>query len=209
MSRDEFVPASPIRVKSGTHREFSHLILCGILNGLVLALSHILYAIHSVAGLFALSFFHQAIENLFLATIYILMILKIPQRPLFINGAVWGLMGLMMGFWPILPVAVPAGIIADGFITRWGASKRGVILAGYTFYATMLAIANGWPLLLLKGSNVLERTAEMDPFFSGLINLATAPLFFAQVGASFVTALVGGSFALVIIKKHFQAPGVL
>ncbi len=41
----------------------SHLILAGVFNCLIVVLSHILYAVHSVAGLFILSYFHQAFET--------------------------------------------------------------------------------------------------------------------------------------------------
>ena len=220
-----FVPRSADLIFCGRSRSVSHLILAGIFNSLILTLSHLLYAVHSVAGLFVLSYFHQAFENLFLATVYILMILKVPGRPLAVNGAVWGVMGLAMGFWPVILVAVPAGLAADRFIRAFGRVSRqnraqvpgqaprlpriGAVLAGYCFYATALGVANGWPILWLKESAAVERTAQMDPVFSGLLASATLPLFLAQVAASLVTAVMGGFLALGLINRHFRPAGVV
>lgn len=207
--RAEFIPKSADIIQSGTTRSVSNLILAGIFNSLIVVLSHMLYAAHSVAGLFLLSYFHQAFENLFLATVYILMILKVPGWPLTINAAVWGFMGLAMGFWPVLLVAVPAGFAADRFIRARGRQRTGSVLLGYTLYATLLGAANGWPVLLLKDSNLVRRTAEMDPFFAGLVDVATIPLFLTQIGASLVAAVAGGLVALKLINKHFKPAGLL
>ena len=92
-----FIPKSTQIIASGTGRDVSHLILAGIFNSLIVMLSHILYALHSLAGLFIFSYFHQAFENLFLATVYILMVIKIPGRALTINAGVWGFMGPVHG----------------------------------------------------------------------------------------------------------------
>ncbi len=187
----------------------SHLILAGVFNCLIVVLSHILYAVHSVAGLFILSYFHQAFENLFLATVYILMVFKVPNRPLTINAGVWGFMGLAMGFWPVILVAFPAGIAADLFIRTRGPGKPWSILIGYTFYATALSVANGWPLLLLKNSQVVSQTAQVDPFFSGLVSTVTVPLFFIQVAISMITAVIGSTIALKLLNKHFKPAGLM
>ncbi|WP_321491404.1 MptD family putative ECF transporter S component [uncultured Desulfobacter sp.] len=152
-----FIPKSTQIIASGTGRDVSHLILAGIFNSLIVMLSHILYALHSLAGLFIFSYFHQAFENLFLATVYILMVIKIPGRALTINAGVWGFMGLSMGFWPLPLIILPAGIAADRFIRAWGADNFRVICAGYCFYATVLAAANGCPLLLMAESRTLAR----------------------------------------------------
>ena len=204
-----FSPKSNEIIQCGTSRTVSNLILAGIFNSLIVVLSHMIYAVHSVAGLFILSYFHQAFENLFLATVYILMVLKVPGHPLTINGCVWGFMGLAMGFWPVLMVAVPAGLAADRFIRARGRHRTGSVLLGYTFYATLLGVANGWPVLLLKDSNLVRRTAEMDPLFAGLVNTATIPLFLTQAGTSLIAAWAGGLIALKLINKHFKPAGLL
>lgn len=204
-----FVPKSAVIVESGTNRTISHLILAGIFNSLIVVLSHLLYAVHSIAGLFMFSYFHQAFENLFLATVYILMILKIPGWPLAVNGAVWGFMGLIMGFWPVLPVSLPAGLAADWFIRSLGRGRPGVVLVGYSFYATCLGVANGWPILLMKHSRTVERTAQVDPFFAGIVDMVTVPLFLVQVATCLATAIIGGTIALKLIQKHFRPAGLL
>lgn len=204
-----FIPKSRDIIDSGTSRGVSHLILAGILNSLIVVLSHLLYAVHAVAGFFVLSFFHQALENLFLATVYLIMILRVKAFPLTINAIVWGGLGLAMGYWPVLPVALPAGLAADLFIRKAGRHRSGVMLAGYAFYATCLAGANGWPILLLKQSATVRQTALMDPFFAGMVETATWPVFLAQLAASLVTALIGGRFGLRLIRTHFKPAGLI
>ena len=204
-----FIPKSTQIIASGTGRDVSHLILAGIFNSLIVILSHILYALHSLAGLFIFSYFHQAFENLFLATVYILMVVKIPGRALTINAGVWGFMGLSMGFWQLPLIALPAGIAADRFIRAWGADNFRVICAGYCFYATVLAAANGCPLLLMAESRTLARTARVDPFFAGLIDKITIPLFCTQVAVSFLAAVIGSLIARKLINRHFKPAGMI
>ncbi len=205
----DFIPKSRDMIISGTDKAMSHLILAGIFNSLILMLSHVLYAIHSLAGLFVLSYFHQALENLLLATVYILMVIKVPGRALAVNAGVWGFMGLAMGFWQILVIALPAALAADWFIRARGCDNLMVISAGYSFYATSLAVANGSPLLLMKNSHIISRTARIDPFFAGLMDKVTIPLFFVQVSVSFLAAVAGSMIALRIIKKHFKPAGII
>lgn len=204
-----FVPRDNNIIASGTSRTVPVLILAGIFNSLILVLSHLLYALHSLAGVFVFSYFHQVFENLFLATVYILMELKVPGISLTINAGVWGFMGLAMGFWPVLAVALPAGMAADWFIRTRGPGKTCVVLAGYSFYATALAIANGWPLLLLKNSTTVERIAGVDPYFAGLVETLTFPLFLTQAALSFAAAVIGGFIALHLIDKHFKPAGLV
>ncbi len=204
-----FSPKSGDIILSGTGRAMSHLIMAGIFNSLILMLSHILYAVHSLAGLFILSYFHQAFENLLLATVYIFMVIKVPGRALAVNAGVWGFMGLAMGFWQILVMALPAGLAADWFIRTRGSENLGVISAGYSFYATILAVANGCPLLLMKDSHTIARTAQVDPFFAGLMDKVTVPLFFAQVAVSFLAAVAGSLIAVRLINKHVKPAGMM
>ncbi len=204
----EFIPKSCHIIASGTDRALSSLILAGIFNSLILMLSHLLYAILSLAGAFIFTYFHQAMENLFLATVYILMVIKVPGRALAINAGVWGFMGIATGFWQILAIALPAGLAADWFIRARGHDNLIVISAGYSFYATGLAVANGCPLLLMKNSHTISQTAQIDPFFAGLVDKVTVPLFLVQVTVSFLAAVVGSMIAVRMIKKHFKPAGI-
>lgn len=79
MYQDDFIPLSPIMNRSGTDTFFRDLILLGILNGLVVALSHLIHFVYSVTGIPLIQFFHQSFENLLIATVYMLMILKAPR----------------------------------------------------------------------------------------------------------------------------------
>lgn len=211
MYQDDFIPLSPIMKRSGTDTFFRDLILLGILNGLVVALSHLIHFVYSFTGIPLIQFFHQSFENLLIATVYMLMILKAPRLwPLTINGTIWGVWALMMGYWPTLPVAVPAGMIADFIIRKAGGFKNmGVILVSFALYTTMLDFANYWPILFLKQSALVGRIAAMDPLFARIVEAGTLPLFMSQLTAAFITGLVGGGVALKIIKKHFVRAGIV
>ncbi len=145
----------------------------------------------------------------YVTDLYMLMVIKAPGRALAVNAGVWGFMGLAMGFWQVLVIALPAGLAADWFIRVRGADNLGVISAGYSFYATILAVANGCPLLLMKDSQSISRTAQVDPFFAGLMDKVTVPLFFVQVAVSFLAAVAGSMIAVRLIKKHFKPAGMM
>lgn len=113
---DLFVPASRHIVKSGADSGIRDWIILGVLNGLVVAMSHLIFSLYMFLGPLAvfIQFYHQCAENLLIASVYLLMPVTAPRRFAFtLNAVVWSIMGLMQGWWPVIPVAVPAGIMAD------------------------------------------------------------------------------------------------
>ena len=182
-------------------------IVLGVLNGLVVALSHLIFFLYAILGPAAvfLEFFHQSVDNLLISSVYLLMAVTAPhRRPFTLNAVVWSTIGLMQGWWPIFPVAVPAGFIADLVIRRAvGQQQFGRVLLSYAFYTTMLTAGNFWPFLLLKQSAMIRRITAMDPGFAAMVDRFTLPFCASISAASFITALVGGYMALKLIARHF------
>lgn len=113
-------------------------------------------------------------------------------------------MGLMFGWWPMLPIALPAGIIADITLHK----KRGInfrlkVLLLFAFYVTMLNCANFWPYLFLKHSSMMQRMMIGDPGLAAILDLFTLKFFMVQSAAAFMSALIGGSFAIKLISRNF------
>ncbi|KIX11521.1 MptD family putative ECF transporter S component [Dethiosulfatarculus sandiegensis] len=202
-----FIPASDHLVKSGCRSGLRDWVVLSILNGLLLGLSHLIYFTYVFAGPGAvvLNFYHQAVESLLLASVYLMMAYVAPKRrPFTKNAFIWGVMGLLMGWWPILPVAIPAGLLADRVI-RWAVPKRrhGWVLITFAFYATMLCLANYWPLFLTSFEAVIKRLSAMHQIISQLVAMLTLPVLGSMLAATFGCALLGGYMAQRLIIKHF------
>ncbi len=202
-----FVPASGHIVMSGTQTRFRDLIVLGVLNGLVVALSHVIFSLHALLGPLAYVFelYHQSFENIFLSCVYLLMALTAPRSgPFTLNAVVWSAMGLMSGWWPLAPVALPAGLAADMVLRRAVPRRRfGVVVLCFAFYAAMLSCATYWPYIFLKQGFMMQRLMAMDPGVALLVERFTWPVFLSQAGAAFLTGLVGGRLALKFISRHF------
>ena len=208
---DLFVPASRHIVKSGEDSGVRDWIILGVLNGLVVAMSHLIFSLYMFLGPLAvfMQFYHQCAENFLIASAYLLMPVTAPRRFAFsLNAVVWSIMGLMQGWWPVIPVAVLAGIIAD-LIVRVPCFKNRKIklLISFAFYTTLLSIASFWPFMFMKQSSMIQRMTAMDPGIASYIEKFTMPFFFSIMGASFISALVGGFMALRFISRHFATEG--
>jgi hypothetical protein len=182
-------------------------IVLGVLNGLVVALSHLIYALYIFLGpaAFFVQFYHQCAENLFISSVYLLMAVTAPNRhPFTLNAVIWSVMGIIQGWWSLLPVVVPAGFFADMVIRRAVPKKRfGWLLLSFAFYTTMLSAGTFWPYLLLKKSAMIQRMAAMDPGFAAMLDKFTLPFCASILAAAFITALMGGYMALKLISRHF------
>lgn len=204
---ESFVPVSRHMVLSGAHTRIRDWIVLGVLNGLVVALSHLIFSMYAFLGpaAFLMGFYHQSAENLLIASVYLLMAFTAPRRwPFTLNAAVWSAMGLMGGWWPMLPVAVPAGLLADAVIRRAVPQRRWRrVLFAFACYTTMLSVATFWPYLFLKDDALMQRMMVMDPGIAAMVDRFTLPFFGMQLGAAFVTGLVGGRMALKFITRHF------
>lgn len=204
---ETFVPASGHVIDSGAHTITRDLIVLGVLNGLVVALSHVIFSFYAFLGplTFIMHFYHQCMENLLIASVYLLMPLTAPRRlPFTVNAVVWGAMGLMQGWWPLIVVSVPAALIADAVVRRAvPANKNGWVLISFAFYTAMLSAATYWPYLLLKQSTMMKRMMAMDPGVAEIVDKFTWTFFSSQTIAAFVTALIGGHFALGLLTRHF------
>jgi putative ECF transporter S component (TIGR02185 family) len=202
-----FAPASRHIIPSGTHTRVRDWIVLGVLNGLVVTLSHLIGALYVFLGpaAFFLEFYHQSAENLLIASVYLLMAVTAPRRwPFTLNAVVWGTVGLMQGWWTLFPVAVPAGFLADVVIRRAVPQQRsGWVLLSFVFYTTMLSAGTFWPFLLLKQSAMIQRMAAMDPGVAAMVDKFTLPFCASILAATFITALVGGYMALKLISRHF------
>jgi hypothetical protein len=207
-----FVPASEHVIASGVNARTRDWIILGVLNGLVVAASHLIYAAYAFLGPAAVvaGFFHQSVENLLIASAYLLMVVGAPRcRPLTLNAVVWSLMGLMQGWWPMVPVAVPAGFVVDGIIRRTMVRRwRAGVLLGFALYTAGLSVSNFWPYLFLKQSRIMQRMAAMDPGFAAMVDRCTTPFFALIVASAFFTALAGGHMALKLIHRHFGMEAV-
>lgn len=208
---DLFVPASRYIIKSGADSRIRDWIVLGVLNGLVVALSHLIFSLYIFLGplAFFMQFFHQSAENLLIASVYLLMPMTAPrQMPFTLNAVVWSVMGMMQGWWPVIPVAVPAGIIAD-LIVRVPCFKnrKMKLLLSYSFYTTMLSIASFWPFMFMTQSSMIQRMTAMDPGIGSYIDEFTMPFFISIMAASFISALFGGYMALRFISRHFASDG--
>lgn len=205
--RMPFAPAGDHLIASGENAGARDWIVLGVLNGLVVAASHMIYALYAFLGPGAVvaGCFHQSMENLLLAGVYLLMPAVAPRcRPFFLNAVVWSLMGVMQGWWFMAPVALPAGFAADAVIRRAAEKRwRGGVLLGFALYTAGLSVSNFWPYLLLKQSRLMQRMAAMDPGFADMVDRITVPFFALVTAAAFVTALVGGRMALGMIRRHF------
>ncbi|ADK84686.1 Conserved hypothetical CHP02185 integral membrane family protein [Desulfarculus baarsii DSM 2075] len=204
---EPFVPASAHVIDCGGRAATREWVLLGVLNGLVVGLSHLIFSLYLLAGpgAIVLGIYHQCFENMLIASVYLLMALSAPRRwPFTINGMVWGLVGLMMGWWPILPVAAPAGFIVDLIVRRAVPRGRlGWLTVGFAFYSTMLCAANFWPFWLARHADVVQRQIEMYPAMVQMIEKLTAPVMISQLASAFVTGLLGAHLALRLIAKRF------
>jgi hypothetical protein len=202
-----FVPASSHLVKSGNESGVRDWIVLGVLNGLVVAMSHLIFSFYIFLGplAFFMQFFHQSAENLLIASVYLLMPITAPRRmPFTLNGVVWSAMGIMQGWWFVLPVAAPAGVLADTFLRRSRLKSRGTsLLIGFTFYTAMLGIASFWPFMFMKQSAMIRRMIAMDPGIASYIDTFTFPFFIAIMASAAITGLLGGHMALRFIARHF------
>ena len=210
-ARELFTPSSRYRVPCGTSTPTRNLIALGVLNGLIVDLSHVIfsaYVFFGPAGL-VMMLFHQCSENLLIASVHLLLAIKAPRDfPFTSNAVIWGLMGLMMGWWPILPVAVPVALLVDRVVAHAvSAGRSGLLLLCFAVHATALSAANYWPYLLLKHSALIERMVVMDPQAARLVEAMTVPFFTLQLGATFITALLGGTIGLRLIGRHCQPLG--
>jgi len=204
---EPFFPASRHIIPSGVQTRVRDWIVLGVLNGLVVALSHLIYALYVFFGpaAFFMGFYHQSAENLLIASVYLLMAVTAPnRRPFTLNAVVWSAMGLMQGWWTLLPVAVPAGFLADRVI-RWAVPQQrsGWVLVSFVFYTSMLSAGTFWPFLLLKQSAMIQRMTAMDPGIAVMVDTFTLPFCVSILAATFITALVGGYMALKLIARHF------
>jgi hypothetical protein len=202
-----FLPASRHIVPSGANTKIRDWIVLGVLNGLVVALSHLIYSLYVFLGpaAFFMGFYHQSAENLLIASVYLLMAVTASnRRPFTLNAVVWSTMGLMQGWWTLLPVAVPAGFIADLVIRRAVPQQRsGWVLLSFVFYTTMLSAGTFWPFLLLKQSAMIQRMAAMDPGIAAMVDKFTLHFCASILAATAITALLGGHMALKLISRHF------
>ncbi len=202
-----FTPASLHVIPSGTQTKMRDWIALGVLNGLLVALSHLIFSLYLCLGplVYVMGLFHQSMENLFLASIYMLMAFIAPRRrPFTLNATVWSVMGLMQGWWALLPVALPAGFLTDAVIRRAVPRQRlGLVLLGFAFYSTMLSAGNFWPYLFLKHGTMVQRLAAMDPGAGAMVEMFTMPFFTVVLCLSFLTALLGGAVALKLIARFF------
>lgn len=209
---DLFAPASQYIIKSGNDSGIRDWIILGVLNGLVVALSHLIFSLYIFLGplAFFMQFYHQCAENLLIASVYLLMPITAPRRmPFTLNAVVWSAMGMMQGWWPMIPVAVPAGILADLFVRiPCLKNRKTILLMGFAFYSTMLSIASFWPYLFMRQSTMMQRMIAMDPGIASYVEKFTVPFFIAIMTASFITALVGGYMALRFITRHFTPEGL-
>lgn len=207
-----FVPASSHLVESGAHTRVRDWIVLGVLNGLVVALSHLIFAFYAILGplAFLLDFYHQSVENILIASVYLLMAVTAPcSRPYTINAVVLSIVALMMGWWPFLPVAVPAGFLADLSVRRIvPRHKWKLLVLVFALYTTLLAAANYWPFLFLKQSAMMQRLLAVDPGMAGMVKKITLPFFLAQLSSAFVTGLLGGAMAIGLIIRHFPVERV-
>ena len=202
-----FAPASRHLIPSGADTKLRDWIVLGVLNGLVVGLGHVVYFLYFCLGPLAylMDFFHQSVNNLLIASIYLLMVFIAPQRrPFTLNAVVWGMMGLMEGWWSIFPVAVPAGLMADAVIRRAVPKQRiGWVLASFGFYTTMLTASVFWPYLFLKHSAMVQRMMAMDPGSAAMVDMFTLPFFAFILCVCCITGLVGGCLSLKLITRHF------
>jgi hypothetical protein len=202
-----FLPASRHIVPSGANTKIRDWIVLGVLNGLVVALSHLIYSLYVFLGpaAFFMGFYHQSAENLLIASVYLLMAVTASnRRPFTLNAVIWSTMGLMQGWWTLLPVAVPAGFIADLVIRRAVPQQRsGWVLLSFVFYTTMLSAGTFWPFLLLKQSAMIQRMAAMDPGIAAMVDKFTLHFCASILAATAITALLGGHMALKLISRHF------
>jgi putative ECF transporter S component (TIGR02185 family) len=205
--KEPFAPASRHIIPSGAHTGMRDWIVLGVLNGLVVALSHLIFLLYAILGpaAFFVEFYHQSVENLLIASVYLLMAVTAPRRwPFTLNAVIWGIMGLMQGWWTLLPAAVPAGFIADLVIRRAVPQQRlGWVLLSFVFYTSMLSAGSFWPFLLLKQSDMVQRMTAMDPGVVAMVDKFTLPFCTSILAATFITALVGGYMALKLIARHF------
>ncbi len=204
-----FAPVSRHVIPSGAHARMRDWIILGVLNGLVVALSHLIFSLYVFLGPAAIvmSFFHQSVENLLLAAVYLLMASTAPHRsPFTLNAMVWSIIGLMQGWWMLIPVVVPAGLFVDWVIRRAALQRRmGWMIPGFAFYTTMLSAGGCWPYLFLKKSAMVQRMTAMDPCLAAMVDNFTLPFFAATLSVTFVTGLLGGYMGLKLIARHFAA----
>jgi putative ECF transporter S component (TIGR02185 family) len=202
-----FIPASKNLVESGAHSVIRDLIILGVLNGLLVALSHMIFSVYVMLGplAFFLQFFHQSMENMLIASVYLLMVVTAPgRRPFTLQALVWGSMGLMMGWWTLIVVAVPGGLLADEIIKRAVPKKRkGWILFGFVFYTVTLTVGTYWAYVFMKQSSMIQRMVAMDPGLNQVLDMFTWTFFASQILATIITGVVGGYFALKMIERHF------
>ncbi len=202
----EFVPASSHMIPSGNDSRTRDLIVLGVLNALVVVLSHFIFFTYGFLGplAFMLNFFHQSMENLLIASVYLMMPVIAPRRPAFtINAAVWSVVGLMQGWWPVMMAAIPAGLIADAIAGNGVAKRKRPLLLAYALYTPLLTAGTFWPFLFMKKSMLVQRMTAMDPGMADMVGRFTTSFFLVQMACAFITAIIGGYAALRMIERHF------
>lgn len=211
MANSTFKPQSKKRVVSGTDTFFRDLVFLGVMNALVIFISHVLYFVIIVPGLFVLQFYYQAIINLITTTLLLLMIYRVPRFGVMtLHGAILGVVAMMQGFWTIMLLALPAGLIADAmnrYLFR--SRKTPLVIISLCVFIVMYDLATWWPLTFLKASSFAQRMAQTDPTMARIVSNMTLPILLSQAVVNCITSSIGGYFGYRIIKKHFKKAGLV
>ena len=211
MTESTFQPQSEKIMVSGSDTLFRDLIFLGVMNALVIFISHFLYFLIVTPGLFVMQFYYQAITNLVTTTILLLMIYRVPRFGVMtLHGAILGAVALMQGFWTILILSLPAGLIADTLNQYLFRSKKKTsVLISLCFFIVMYDLGTWWPLCFLKETGFVQRMAQTDPTLANIISTYTMPILLSQVLANCITTIIGGLIGHRIIKKHFIKAGMV
>lgn len=209
--KKSFIPQSERLVTSGSNTFFRDLVFLGVMNAVVIFINHLLYFAIVLPGLFVLQFYYQAVTNLFTTTLLLLMVYRVPRfGVLTLHGAVWGGIGMMQGFWTIILLSLPAGLIADAmnhYLFRH--RKTPLVIISLCVFIVLFDLATWWPLTILKTSDFVQRMAQMDPTFARIIATMTLPILASQAVSNCVTTTIGGLFGHRIINKHFKKAGLV
>jgi energy-coupling factor transport system substrate-specific component len=212
MTERAFKPKSEKLVASGADTLFRDLVFLGVMNALVIFLSHVIYFLIITPGLFVLNFYYQAITNLVTTTLLLLMIYRVPRFGVMtLHGAILGAMALMQGFWAILILfSLPAGLLADT-LNRYlfRAGKTPLVIISLCVFIVLYDLGTWWPITFLKDADFVQRMAQSDPTSARLIATMTLPLLLSQAAANCITTCIGGFFGHRLIKKHFEKAGLV
>ena len=211
MAKSAFKPHSLQIVASGTDTFYRDLIFLGVMNAIVIFIGHVLYLLIVAPGLFVMQFYYQAVSNLFTTTILLLMIYRVPRfGVLTLHGAIWGAVSLMQGFWTIIILSLPAGLIADT-MNRYlfQSGKTPLVIISLCLFLVMLDLGTWWPLVFLKEAGFVRHMARSDPTFARIVSNATLPLLISQALANCISTIIGGIVGHRIIEKHFRKAGLV